>query len=70
MNKSGLEQYIVRHPDFIPEGQEHLYPAMGGVFHDFIPDHVDTTELFGDEADDTRLGPLDDAGVPKNKKKK
>ncbi len=56
MNKSGLEQY--------------LYPAMGGVFHDFIPDHVDTTELFGDEADDTRLGPLDDAGVPKNKKKK
>lgn len=69
MNKSGLEQYIVRHPDFIPEGQEHLYPAMGGVFHDFIPDHADKVEVFGDETDDTKSGKAVDVDAPARKKK-
>lgn len=32
------EHIVLRNPDFIPEGEEYLWPAKGGVFHDFIPE--------------------------------
>lgn len=43
---------VVR-PDYIPEGQEHLYPASGGIFHDFVPDGETALEMHGYTADAT-----------------
>ncbi len=68
MSKSGLEPYIVRHPDFIPEGEEHLYPAMGGVFHDFIPEGKTRAETYGEELDDTRTPPVTEVSTKTRRK--
>lgn len=51
MAKSGLESYIVTRPDYIPEGEEHLFPHIGGAFHDFIPEGADGLTVQGYTAD-------------------
>jgi hypothetical protein len=59
MPKSETERFTVRRPDYIPAEQEHLYPAIGGVFHDYIPEGETALTLHG---------PTDDA-TPKTEEK-
>jgi hypothetical protein len=39
------ENYDTQMPDYIPEGQEHLYPATGGMFCDFVPEGMTAQEI-------------------------
>lgn len=45
MAKSLHETYHVRQPDYIPEGQEHLHPHLGGVFCDFVPEGMTAIDI-------------------------
>jgi len=50
----------VNRPDFIPAGEEHLYPHIGGIFHDFIPDGETALTIHGpteDAADEPKVRP-------------
>lgn len=51
--KTDLERLTVRRPDFIPEAEEYLYPHIGGLFHDFLPDGETALTMHGPTADAT-----------------
>lgn len=59
MAKSIHETYHVRQPDFIPEGQEHLHPHLGGVFCDFVPEGMTAIDIRPtDDADGVSTEPI------------
>jgi hypothetical protein len=43
------DNYNTQMPDYIPEGQEHLHPARGGMFCDYVPDGMTAEEIRPDE---------------------
>lgn len=43
------ENYNTQMPDFIPAGKEHLYPASGGMFCDFVPEGKTALDIRPDE---------------------
>jgi hypothetical protein len=53
MARPGTENYIVRRPDYIPAEDEHLYPHLGGTFHDYVPEGKQALTMHGltDDAD-------------------
>lgn len=53
MARSIHETWHVRQPDFVPEGEEHKYPHLGGVFHDFIPEGKSGIDFHGLTSDAT-----------------
>jgi len=70
MTKPPEDAFSVRRPDYIPADQEHLYPHIGGVFHDYIPegDNALTMHGYTDDAvvtDEQRV----EAKEPRKRKK-
>lgn len=45
MAKSIHERFTSPSPDFIPEEDEHHFPASGGIFCDFIPEKSSAIEV-------------------------
>lgn len=45
MARSIHDKYTTAQPDFIPECDEHLFPATGGIFCDFIPEGANAVEM-------------------------
>jgi hypothetical protein len=58
MAKSIHETWHVRQPDFIPEGEEHRYPHLGGIFHDFVPEGEKALDMHGLTYDATPAEPV------------
>ena len=57
MARSIHEQWHVYRPDYIPEGEEHKHPHIGGIFHDYIPEGKQGIDLHGLTADATPKEP-------------
>lgn len=59
MPRTFHEEELARRPDFVPEGQEYKHPALGGIFHDFIPAGERGISMHGYTADATPPPPDD-----------
>lgn len=62
------DNYNTQTPDFIPEGQEHLYPSAGGVFCDFVPEGMSANDIRPDE--DEKAVSTEPIPAPEPEKKK
>jgi hypothetical protein len=43
------DNYNTQMPDYIPEGQEHLHAARGGMFCDYVPEGMAAQDIRPDE---------------------
>ena len=68
-DKLTIEEQTVQRPDFIPADKEYLYPGVGSIFCDFVPEGKTAEDVHGQTYDGTYSN-LSTEPIPETSKKK